>query len=1203
MSFIHQFVIDDRLPMLNGHRVEGQCVLPGLAYVDLLYQSFSQQVHQVDRCVLKNLSIYSPLVLDEGQAAQIDLEWTQSAPDVWSVSVQGRLLPGESGMVRFAAAEMHVCDAVHPGVPLQEIDLSALRVTAHRIGDVAEHYARCRRHGLEHDEFMQAQGNVWRDDVALYAELNLSTAAQSSAAESMLHPALLDAAAVSLGLASQDEIGETQLFLPLFFDSFQAVQPLPTRCWVRVRRDSIRQRHDLRYLSLEFFDHDGKPLAHLVNLTAKLLRQSGLASGSAARPVQSVRHETATAGDPRKSAERFLCEQIGRLVSRSAAAIKTDVGYYELGLNSAYLMQIGVALSQKVGVDLPPTLMFEHPTIGELASHLADRFGDRFSDQPAGTAESKPAHAPSVKPTQLGMPHDHSDAHRMTEAERPRLQHVQEPIAIIGMEAVFPKAATLAELWPLLRDGVDCVSEVPSDRWPVDRDFSPEKGQFGKTYSKWGGFLDDVASFDPLLFGISPRDAQVMDPQARLFLQTVWTLLETGGHTRDSLQSTYRGRVGVYVGAMYQHYAPLEPAPEWDAVASLTSYSTIANRVSHYWGFSGPSMAIDTMCSSSAMAIHQACKDLATGECELAIAGGVNLSIHPKKFIGLSQAQLLASHAGSRSFSDGDGYLPCEGVSAVLLKPLAKALEDGDTILAVIKGSATLHAGRAQAYMAPNLAAQAEVIQRCLTRAGFSPADIGYVEAAANGSALGDPIEVAALARVWSRTPDAVCTLGAVKSNLGHPEAVSGMAQLAKVVLQLQHGQIAPLMAGPSLNPALRMTDTPFTLAHEVMPWARSSIDSSPRRALINSFAAGGTYACLAIEEAPHPMHSDSGQAEAAEAGEHIIICSAQSKERLRVVVQRLLDRVESADAPKLDDLAYTLQVGREPMPVRFAVVVRTKNQLIESLLEYLAQTTAEVNPAAQSSYYWADVDEAGPRLRQLLGEDQLVELVASLTDRQDWHRIAALWVQGAPVPWQDWPRAQGTRMQALPTYPFAREHYWLPGSEVIRSSHKGIPPGQSVTPVPVVVQSAKAASPSEQIEMCIAQFMQQATSVSADQFVVHRPLRDYGLDSITGMQLGRHLATQFGVHVTARAMLENPSAAALARYVASQIKSGKGPADEVNVTGGEAIKPQGRTDAGIAHATEQERDTDLVSALEQFQRGNLAINDIKSFIERSLTA
>ena len=344
-----------------------------------------------------------------------------------------------------------------------------------------------------------------------------------------------------------------------------------------------------------------------------------------------------------------------------------------------------------------------------------------------------------------------------------------------------------------------------------------------------------------------------MDPQERLFLETVWHLLERAGQPRTWLRQHYTSRVGVFVGAMYHPYHAVATDDESRRLVGLSSHASLANRVSYFFDLQGPSVAVDTMCSSGLQAVHLAVRSLQLGECAVAIAGGVNLTLGPDKYIGLSRTGLLGSHAASRSFTDGDGYLPAEGVGAVLLKPLAAARRDGDPVLAVIKASAANHGGHSAGYGVPSAEAQARLIADNFRLAGIDPRSIGYVEAAANGSALGDAIEFRALTRAFQTfTADrGFCRIGSVKANLGHGESASGMAQLTKVVLQLQHRQLVPGLADAPLSPHLHFADTPFLPQKELAPWTTDAIGGGPLRATVSSFGAGGSNVHLILEEAP----------------------------------------------------------------------------------------------------------------------------------------------------------------------------------------------------------------------------------------------------------------------------------------------------------------------------------------------------------------
>ncbi|RZK98813.1 MAG: polyketide synthase, partial [Rubrivivax sp.] len=457
---------------------------------------------------------------------------------------------------------------------------------------------------------------------------------------------------------------------------------------------------------------------------------------------------------------------------------------------------------------------------------------------------------------------------RQAQAQAPT-QAVANPsldIAIIGISGRYPQARTLQAFWANLLQGVDSVSEIPPERWNHSRYFDAQPGQAGKTYAKWGGFIDGVDEFDPLFFNISPRDALSMDPQERLFLQCVHGALEDAGYTREALCAKHQGHglpgnVGVFAGVMWNEYqlygAQSQLTEQGQALSG--NMSSIANRVSYFCNFHGPSLAVDTMCSSSLTAIHLACQNILRGSCEVAIAGGVNVSVHPNKYIALAQGHFAASDGLCKSFGEGgDGYVPGEGVGAVLLKPLAKAIEDGDQIHGVIKGSAINHGGKTNGYTVPNPVAQAQVIAQALKESGIPARAVSYIEAHGTGTSLGDPIEIAGLSKAFgTQTADTgYCAIGSAKSNIGHCESAAGVAGLSKVLLQMKHQTLVPSLHSQTLNPHIDFAKTPFVVQRERAPWLRPVVlDEAgrqkewPRIAGLSSFGAGGSNAHLIIEE------------------------------------------------------------------------------------------------------------------------------------------------------------------------------------------------------------------------------------------------------------------------------------------------------------------------------------------------------------------
>ncbi|MGH8877682.1 MAG: beta-ketoacyl synthase N-terminal-like domain-containing protein, partial [Stackebrandtia sp.] len=455
-------------------------------------------------------------------------------------------------------------------------------------------------------------------------------------------------------------------------------------------------------------------------------------------------------------------------------------------------------------------------------------------------------------------------------------------IAVIGISGRYPMAEDLDAFWRNLADGRDCVTEIPPERWPLDGFYAPVREPH-RSYSKWGGFLSDIDKFDPLFFNIAPHEAEMMDPQERVFLETVWHVLEDAGYTRATLAGA---NTGVFVGVMYGQYQLLGMAD--DGRMGVSSYASIANRVSYFFDFHGPSMAMDTMCSSSLTAIHLACESLRRGECETAVAGGVNLTVHPQKYLQLSLARFASSDGKCRSFgAEGDGYVPGEGVGALLLKPLPAALADGDNVHAVIRSSAVNHGGKTNGYTVPNPRAQRMVVSAALRRAEVGPADVGYIETHGTGTALGDPIEVAALAEAYGasgRGPDRI-PIGSVKSTIGHLESAAGIAAVTKAILQIRHRAVAPSLHADRLNPNIDFANSGLYVATQLAEWKPNACGQWI--AGVSSFGAGGANAHLVLaSQQDQDSTPDSGERQ-------VLVLSAKSHEQLTQLAGRLADHLQ----------------------------------------------------------------------------------------------------------------------------------------------------------------------------------------------------------------------------------------------------------------------------------------------------------------------
>lgn len=1026
-----EFIITASHPIVKNHQAYGQALLPGLAYIDLLYQFFREQGHGFAALELRNLSIYRPLVVVKGGSIKLLLQADEVSQGLWSVQLQDR----EQGVSQvdkepqlYIKAEMHH----RSEAPVFEdyLDFQALQVASKTQISLCDIYAQCSSQELVHSGMMKAEGTVYTLDDAQIVEVSLPAEA-ASAADFMFHPTLMDGSGVgSSSLFANLVEGEQRLFLPLFYENFRACELFRQKCIVRVKTASVRRKKDMIYMDLEFFNESGKKIAELKNFVNKLVREAAFINPNlqksdnvqTPKPKQNEEKSSNPQASPPQigkseamdSMEDLLKEIVASCLQCPPDQIDTDAGYYELGMDSAMLLQVVTALEKKFAVKLIPTLLFEYTSIEELAAHLIN---ENFTNKSFTSEQGANPVAANIVKTQAKNEGD---------------------IAIIGMSGRYPGANNINEFWQNLIAGKDCISEVPKERWDW-RSVAEHKSPSGKSVSKWGGFIQDPDCFDHQFFRISPREAEVLDPQERLFLQTCWECIEDAGYTPETLVSQQQDKhrrqsVGVFVGVMHKDYVFLgaEAIERGEQFHLSLNYAPIANRVSYFCDFHGPSMVIDTVCSSSLTALHLAVESIRHGESDIALAGGVNLSLHPNKYMTYGLLDMYSSDGRCRTFgSGGDGYVSGEGVGAVVLKPLALAIQDRDHIYAVIKGSTINHVGKVTGISVPNPVAQSDMILQCLEKTGINPRTISYVEAHGTGTSLGDPIEIQGLSKAFQTyTNDTqFCAIGSVKSNIGHTESASGISGLSKVALQLHYKTLVPSLHSKEINPHLDLQASPFYVQHQTQHWEQPS--HHPRRAGLSSFGATGSNAHVILEEYIAEQ-SEAGSAQPAESVEKsmpvLIPLSAKNEERLREVVQNLhhylVSKPEGFAKQKmaqLGEIAYTLQVGRKAMEARLIFLVDNKQQLIENLKAFLDGDSTKEN-------IWHKQVKQQKRFRR--GENSEAMLQQwMLEGRLD--KIAQAWIEGVPLNWDSLYGLESTLAKparvSLPTYPFAKVRHWVP--------------------------------------------------------------------------------------------------------------------------------------------------------------------------------
>lgn len=741
----------------------------------------------------------------------------------------------------------------------------------------------------------------------------------------------------------------------------------------------------------------------------------------------------------------FLKDMFSELLKLPVTKIDVEEPFQDYGIDSIVINQFNYEV-EKLSLSLPKTILYECKSIQELAEYIVTHHRDMVDlicDESSDSEEEDlkiQEESLAVEEEQVDQTKENTmRVDEMKTEERNVESHCDEDIAIIGVSGKYPDANNCDELWKNLIQGKDSIRELPKERWDMEEYYTNDEQKKTGAYTncKWGGFLDGIDEFDAPLFRISPREAELMDPQERLFIEQVFAALENAAYSiknfRENSKEDGIHKVGVFVGVTSNTYAlwgSNQLANHSGEIPKSYPWS-VANRISYLFDFNGPSVAIDTACSSSLSALHMACESIHRGECKSAVVGGVNLYLHPIKYILLSQLNMLSSTGTCKAFGTGaDGFIPGEGVGALILKPLSKAKQDGDHILAVIKGSAMNHGGASNGYTVPNPAIQANVISQALKNAKVSPETISYIEAHGTGTDLGDPIEITGLSKVFGPSKEKYCAVGSLKANIGHLEAAAGVVAITKVIYQMQNRVLVPSIHSEKINEKIEFDGTPMYLSHEFGEWKPSG--NSKRRAGVSSFGAGGTNVHVVLEE----YDSEQEFAVTKRSGKQLIVLSANTSESLHGAVKKLLAYLEDTSC-ELADVAYTLQVGRNVLNERIAFVAESIDDVKKTLKAY-----EEGNHSVVYAGNYVDNKDSGKL--PSISKSQ----IQAYFEEGDLEKLASVWADGAEVDFNyAWKSGKANRL-VLPTYEFAKNKYWFREAKPVTKVEAKVEPIVKVEPV-----------------------------------------------------------------------------------------------------------------------------------------------------------
>ena len=1023
-------------PYLSDHLVLNEQVLLGVTYCSLAIKAIQPLFATKGRVNIHHLLFIERLVFKPAESVQIMVYAdSETAPEHFTCSYKKL-----NELTEVVVAEGSYATTLSSSIP--PINIQLLKDTSTIVIAGKEIYQSEKKEVIWHGASLHTIKAVYLHANASLAELHLSEEMCKTVDQySIVHPALLDGAIVSALFSFANHHNLELNFIPLMIKTIQVFASVPAQCFCYAV--IVKVNSEIIEVDCNLCNELGETLVRLEGFVCKRIRLEKESNQSIVSAIQTLSFSQVSGSLDNHALltaiKKYLIDKLQAISRREVATISENKNFMDMGVDSVQLISLVGKLEEELDIKLYPTLFFEYQNLKDLAGFFANEHGQIFSqllkfNEKKSTPIFVNDNIKTMENTSARTPLSFGSIIDIQDDQSRRIARAAvQDIAVIGMAGQLPQSTNFDFFWKHLNDKTDLISEIPLNHFDYRPWYSTDMQAKNKMYCKWGGFIEDVAQFDADFFGISPREAELMDPQLRLLLQTLYQTAEDAGCITEIKGS----KTGNYVGVCFHDYAEemtrsnkdVEPHDGTGNAATM-----LANRPSFYFDLKGPSLAIDTACSSSLFALHSACKALQRGECDMAFASGVNLVLSSQHYRYFCSLGALSPTGRCHTFDEqADGYVPGEAIASVLLKPLDKALADGDQIYGVIKGSATSHGGYTPSITAPSVEGEAAVLLSAWQDAGITPESLGYIEAHGTGTKLGDPVEVSALKKAFKQhtQKENFCAIGSAKAHVGHTEGAAGIVGVIKVLLSIKNKTIPAMPKFNKLNAYVHLDKSPFYINHERQDWKRLQ-DNLPLRAGVSSFGFGGAYAHVVVEEAPKRTLTTINKP-------YYIIClSGKTAKALKQREVDLLDWLNKASYAKtpLNVISYTLNKGRSHFNYRAAWVVDSKSSLKAMLELGLAnKSNDQCFRGIFDTHTKPEDDAIHVKVLKNIFEELNQDVKHNTVYRENLSALANLYIKGYSIDWNALHQGESTQRISLPTYPFAKERYWVSESMVTKLS------------------------------------------------------------------------------------------------------------------------------------------------------------------------